>query len=496
MRSVLCIALLFNQLYLGMASDGLCQSKSIGYSNTDAAYAKGLELKNRGEYRAALALLTTALRDEPNDYRLYELQGDLFWHLSDSINAMNAYTKAIKRDTLRSTAYEKRAGIHYRRQEWGDAVADLSAVIRIKPEAPIGYFYRGLSFMELDRFHDGQSDFKAAYDRGMIMPSAYYLAVILGTCPDAAIRNGSRAIEYARVACTCTGFKEYKELSILAASYAEAGQWDEAVGRSKKALELAEGQNRPTERMRCELYQSHQPNRFFSLKYIKSHTALSPGELILFAQVKGDAGDHMGAIADLRKAIELNPHLSYAYVELSSISSPEKSTERIDLLGRALEVNPKCVDALALRAKLYLSLNKYRESLEDSQACLRLDPKLTDARWTHVLALAGSGEFPQAFAELKELSQKYPNAPRLRTAWGHCYLLQKRYDEAISEFTESIRRDPGDSWAYSDRAVALSALNKDAEAIKDLEACCRLVPALRSKTEERMRSVRKSSSRP
>ena len=64
-------------------------------------------------------------------------------------------------------------------------------------------------------------------------------AMLLATHPDAASRNSSEAIKLARRAADLTSGKDSAVLEILAASYAAAGRFDEAVTAERKALDIS-----------------------------------------------------------------------------------------------------------------------------------------------------------------------------------------------------------------------------------------------------------------
>ncbi|HYV64871.1 MAG TPA: tetratricopeptide repeat protein, partial [Myxococcales bacterium] len=63
-------------------------------------------------------------------------------------------------------------------------------------------------------------------------------AMLLATHPNVSSRNSEEAIRLARRAVELTASKDRGVLEILAASYAAAGRFDEAVDAERKALEL------------------------------------------------------------------------------------------------------------------------------------------------------------------------------------------------------------------------------------------------------------------
>ena len=70
------------------------------------------------------------------------------------------------------------------------------------------------------------------------------LAWIFATCPDPNYRNSSEAIRLAQRACRATGFADPGILDTLAAAFASAGRFDEAVITAQKALNLVNKNNK------------------------------------------------------------------------------------------------------------------------------------------------------------------------------------------------------------------------------------------------------------
>jgi hypothetical protein len=89
------------------------------------------------------------------------------------------------------------------------------------------------------------------------------LAWLLATSPDASLRDGTRAIELAWRAAQLTGGRDVKVLDTLAAAFAEAGRFPEALAAARRALEMATRRNLPEVaqelRRRLTLYEAQRP---------------------------------------------------------------------------------------------------------------------------------------------------------------------------------------------------------------------------------------------
>jgi peptidoglycan/LPS O-acetylase OafA/YrhL len=91
------------------------------------------------------------------------------------------------------------------------------------------------------------------------------LAWSLATSPDATKRNGALAVKLAEDACLQTQCRITAMVGTLAAAYAEAGRFDEAIFTAQQACKLAE-KNGETNLLQINqkllaLYQNHQPYR-------------------------------------------------------------------------------------------------------------------------------------------------------------------------------------------------------------------------------------------
>jgi tetratricopeptide (TPR) repeat protein len=91
--------------------------------------------------------------------------------------------------------------------------------------------------------------------------SCKLLAWLRATCPEDQRRDGDAAVELARRACDLTGWDSSHSLDRLAASYAEAGQFAEAVRWQAEAVELAGDETKAERQQRLDLYRRNQPYR-------------------------------------------------------------------------------------------------------------------------------------------------------------------------------------------------------------------------------------------
>jgi hypothetical protein len=68
------------------------------------------------------------------------------------------------------------------------------------------------------------------------------MALVLATSPETRVRNGTKAVELAERADVLTGNANASISATLAAAYAEAGQFPNAITTAKRALQLATDQ--------------------------------------------------------------------------------------------------------------------------------------------------------------------------------------------------------------------------------------------------------------
>lgn len=102
----------------------------------------------------------------------------------------------------------------------------------------VGHAQRGMAHAQLGQYRDAVRELEEALRlKGDWSEAAQHLAWILATCPDDSIRDGKKALQYARLAQQHSQEPTPLLLDVVAAALAEAGEFDEAADTARQAVE-------------------------------------------------------------------------------------------------------------------------------------------------------------------------------------------------------------------------------------------------------------------
>jgi tetratricopeptide (TPR) repeat protein len=229
---------------------------------------RGVLWQLKGEFDRALADCTEAIRSNANDAQaFYQRAVLLYWRKNLPAQALEDLTAALRIDPKHIGALAERARICATKHDFDSAIADLSLAIKLEPKDAVLLFTRGCAWQAKRSFRQALDDFdesvRLAPD-GQGAGLAYNArAWIRATCPDAAVRNGTQAVESATRACKETLWNEPGCLITLAAAYAEKGDFDAAVKWAEKAVSLipSDHPSHPTWRGSVEQFKQQKPVR-------------------------------------------------------------------------------------------------------------------------------------------------------------------------------------------------------------------------------------------
>jgi tetratricopeptide (TPR) repeat protein len=163
-------------------------------------------------------------------------------------------------------AHNNLANALLRKGRVDEAIAHFQRALSLAPNLAEAHHNLGNALLQKGRLAEAVAHYQAAAEA---LPDNPYLlsnlAWVLATCPQASVRNGDRAVELAQQAERLSGGKNSSILGTLAAAYAEAGRFTDAVATAQRALELATAQTNPAQvealRTRIGLYQAGSPFR-------------------------------------------------------------------------------------------------------------------------------------------------------------------------------------------------------------------------------------------
>jgi protein O-mannosyl-transferase len=121
-----------------------------------------------------------------------------------------------------------------------EAVQQLRETLRLRPTADVR-LQLGALLYQSRRFPEAVTEYRQVLTVTPNHPEALNnLSWLLATCSDQTVRNGAEAVRLAEHACRLSGYKQPRELGALAAAYAEAGRFPEAIETEQKSIDAAQ----------------------------------------------------------------------------------------------------------------------------------------------------------------------------------------------------------------------------------------------------------------
>ncbi len=125
-----------------------------------------------------------------------------------------------------------------------EGIAQLQRALQLEPDDEKTRLDLGKAFLQEGAVAQAIPQYQKALELKPADPAIQdVLAWMLATAPEASLRDGSKAVELARQANQETGGEKPVILRILAAAYAQAGQFPEAVEAVQHALRVAQAQS-------------------------------------------------------------------------------------------------------------------------------------------------------------------------------------------------------------------------------------------------------------
>lgn len=240
------------------------ESLRLNPKNTVTFNNRAFAWRSKQEYDNAIQDYDEAIRLEPKYVNAFYGRGVAWSAKKEFDKAIKDFDEAIRADPKYVAAFNDRGRARVAKNEYEKGIQDYDEALRLNPRNTVTYYNRAVARKTTKQFDKAIQDYEEVvrldpkYSRALSN-----MAWILATCPEERYRNGKRAVDLATKACQLTNWKEPVYLDVLAAAYAESGDFAQAIKYEKQALESShfKKQFADNARRRLKMYEENSPYR-------------------------------------------------------------------------------------------------------------------------------------------------------------------------------------------------------------------------------------------
>lgn len=282
--------LFFYSLFIGLIS-----TTCIVGQTTDELYEKSSQLFDNNEYKKALTTINKAIKEAPDQSKLYQLKGNILYMLNEDINEFFSYlSKGVEVEPDSPFPLINRGGYYEQIGQYPNAILDYKDALKITDVDSIKitiYTNLGAAYQKIQKLEVAHDQLMKGYE---IDSNDIGILNNLAMCLDNLNqRDEARVYLHRIIAIDSTLIYPYVNLGFQASLNEE--------------FQLA-------------------------LKYLNKANELDPDEPLTLnnrGYVKLKLEDVRGALKDINRSIELRPDNSYAYRNKALIFIEKEESEKI-----------------------------------------------------------------------------------------------------------------------------------------------------------------------
>ncbi|NQT10379.1 MAG: tetratricopeptide repeat protein [Desulfobacteraceae bacterium] len=134
------------------------------------------------------------------------------------------------------------------------------------------------------------------------------------------------------------------------------------------------------------------------------------------------------------------------------------------------------IETYVERGKFYMSKGQYDQAISEFNKAIQINPKYVNAYLYRGHAYAEKGQYDQAISEFNSLLRLKPRLAAAYHGLGYAYGKKGQHDQAISEFNKAIEINPKFFQAYLNRAVSYRLKGEYDQAISDCNKALEINP--------------------
>ncbi|MGA7974618.1 MAG: tetratricopeptide repeat protein [Pseudolabrys sp.] len=150
--------------------------------------------------------------------------------------------------------------------------------------------------------------------------------------------------------------------------------------------------------------------------------------------------------------------------------------EALDLIAKALAINPQSADAHANQARVLAGLGRYEAALTSYEHALALQPDDTAVLCDRPKILYALARYEEALAAYQELLAIQPNDIEALNDCGVLLHRMERYDEAVTSYDRALALHPDNAILLTNRANAQLKMKRLEDAVEYYSRALALQP--------------------
>lgn len=239
----------------------------VTHDNARAHRILAKALHDQGQLERAIAHYREALRIEPDEAKAYTNLGRALRKQGQLDAAIAQFRKALRLEPDDAVTHAHIGVALHQQGAWGEAIEHLQTAVRQgHPDESYVRYHLGRALRHNGQFEEAVAQYQAAMRLTPDRPFAYSdLAWLKAVCPEAEIRDTAEAVRLAEQAVVLAQGRYPEALDSLAAAYAAAGRFEEALKQADAALLGARARRDDSLAKaiaaRRELYRARQPYR-------------------------------------------------------------------------------------------------------------------------------------------------------------------------------------------------------------------------------------------
>ena len=204
----------------------------------------GALLLGQGRTAEAMQHFRKAAELIPDNADVQNNLGTVMADQGRTTEALKYFQKALELKPDSAKTHFNLATLFVARGQLDEAIKHYQQALELMPDFTRARYQFGLVLQTRGKFAEAVAQFEKILELDpKHIASQNNLAWLLATCPDNSVRNGNKAVELAQQAVQLSRGRSPEVLDTLAAAYAEAGRFPEAIETARQASDLSTALN-------------------------------------------------------------------------------------------------------------------------------------------------------------------------------------------------------------------------------------------------------------